>query len=130
MISEKDLLNVRTALIVSLSVLVLVILWKRLRQYILTKDMPAPLHAELIGLELAYHPARLRVDLKVPGPQLIHTRLLDQVHAPFHTWDDVQLQPGEHTLERALPPLADGIYFLEMATTTQRTVRQFRLQQV
>lgn len=129
MISEKDLLNVRTALIVSLSVLVLVILWRRLRQHILTKDTPAPLHAELVGLELAYHPARLRVVVKVPGDQLIHTRLLDQVHAPFHAWDDVQLHAGEHTLERALPPLADGVYFLEMATATQRTVRQFRLQQ-
>ncbi len=129
MISEKDLLNVRTALIVSLSVLVLVILWKRLRQYILTKDMPAPLHAELIGLELAYHPARLRVVVKVPGPQKILTRLLDQQHVPFHTWDEAQLQTGEHSLERTLPPLADGIYFLEMATATQRTVRQFRLQQ-
>ncbi|MBX2971660.1 MAG: hypothetical protein KF797_01020 [Flavobacteriales bacterium] len=127
--SEKDLLNIRTALIVTLSALLLLILWRRLRQYILTKDMPAPLHAELLGLELAYHPARLRVVVKVPGEQVIHTRLLDQAHAPFHTWDEERLQRGEHILERALPPLADGTYFLEMATTTQRTVRQFRLQQ-
>ena len=46
--SEKDLLNIRTALIISLSAMVLLILWRRLRQYILTKDMPAPLHAELL----------------------------------------------------------------------------------
>lgn len=127
--SEKDLLNVRTALIISLSALVLVILWKRLRQHILNKDMPAPLHAELLSLELAYHPARLRVDLKVPDHQVIRTRLLDTAHTPLHTWEEAHLQRGKHTLERPLPSLADGIYFLEMATATQRTVRQFRLQQ-
>jgi len=127
--SEKDLLNVRTALIVSLSVLVLLILWRRLRQHILAKDMPAPLHAELLALDLAYHPARLLVRLKVPGEQLISTRLLDHAHAPMHAWEDVHLAVGDHELERALPSLADGTYFLEMATSTQRTVRQFRLQQ-
>ena len=127
--SEKDLLNIRTALIVSLSVLALLIMWRRLRQHILTKDMPAPLHAELLGLQLAYHPARLRVDLKVPGDQLIRTRLLDQAHASLHAWDDERVQRGEHTLERVLPSLTDGVYFLEMATDTQRTLRQFRLQQ-
>lgn len=127
--SEKDLLNIRTALIVSLSAMVLLILWRRLRQYILTKDMPAPLYAELLGLELAYHPALLRVEVKVPGEQVIHTRLLDQAHTPFHAWDDERLQRGTHTMERLLPPLADGVYYIEMSTATQRTVRQFRLQQ-
>lgn len=127
--SEQDLLNVRTALIVTLSALVLLILWRRLRQHILSKDMPAPSYAELVSLELAYHPARLRVEVKVPGPQLIHTRLLDQQHAAFHSWEGVDLTPGEHILERTLPALPDGVYFLEMATATQRTVRQFRLQQ-
>lgn len=127
--SEKDLLNVRTALIISLSAMVLLILWRRLRQYILSKDMPAPLHAELLGLQLAYHPARLRVELKVPGDQRIRTRLLDQAHAPVHGWEDVFLPCGEHVVERTLPTLTDGVYFLEMATETQRTLRQFRLQQ-
>ena len=126
--SEKDLLNLRTALIVSLSAMVLLILWRRLRQYVLTKDMPAPLHAELLGLELAYHPARLHVVLKVPGDQLIRTRLLDHAHTTLLAWDDEPLQRGDHALERVLPPLNDGVYFLEMATDTQRTLRQFRLQ--
>lgn len=127
--SEKDLLNVRTALLITLSVLVVAMLWRRFRQYVLAKDMPAPLHAELLELQLAYHPVRLRVALKVPGEQVIHTRLLDQAHTPVHTWDEARLAQGEHDLERVLPPLADGIYFLEMATSTQRTVRQFRLRQ-
>ena len=96
--SEQDLLNVRTALIVTLSALVLLILWRRLRQHILAKDMPAPAYAELITLELAYHPARLRVEVKVPGPQLIRTRLLDQRHAAFHSWEEVSLAAGEHIL--------------------------------
>lgn len=67
--------------------------------------------------------------MKVPGEQIIQTRLLDHAHEPLHTWVEEPVQRGEHTLERALPPLTDGVYFLEMATATQRTLRQFRLQQ-
>ena len=129
MIGENDLLNIRTALLITLSILLVVILWRRFRQRVLANDMPAPLHAELLGIQLAYHPARLRVDLKVPREQLIQTRLLDQAHAPFHTWNEERVKTGTHTLERDLPSMADGVYFLEMATATQRTVRQFRLQQ-
>ena len=129
MIGEKELLNVRTALLITLSVLLVVILWRRFRQRVLAKDMPAPLHAELTGIELAYHPARLIVRLKVPDEQTIRTRLLDTEHQGFHEWAQERLSRGEHELERPLPRLADGPYFLEMSTATQRTIRQFRLQQ-
>ncbi|MBL7951008.1 MAG: hypothetical protein JNM62_04755 [Flavobacteriales bacterium] len=127
--SEKDILNVRTALLITLSVLVVVILWRRFRQRVLAEDMPAPPHAELLGIQLAYHPARLLVELKLPSDQVIRTRLLDSSHEPFHTWSEEPVSTGTRTLERTLPTLADGTYFLEMATATQRTVRQFRLQQ-
>ena len=113
--SEKDLLNIRTALIVSLSVLALLILWRRLRQPT-ALDPPPP-------------PARLRVEKKAPAQPVAAARLLDHAHEPLHTWVEEPVQRGEHTLERALPPLTDGVYFLEMATATQRTLRQFRLQQ-
>lgn len=127
--SEKDILNVRTALLVTLSVLLLVILWRRFRQRVLAEDMPAPLHAELLGIQLAYHPARLFVELKLPSDQVIHTKLLDSAHGTVHAWNEERVSTGTRTLERALPALADGTYYLEMSTSTQRTVRQFRLQQ-
>jgi hypothetical protein len=47
----------------------------------------------------------------------------------LHTWDEQHLASGAHTVERWLPVMTDGPYFLEMYTATQRTVRQFRLQQ-
>lgn len=127
--SEKDLLNVRTALLITLSVLLVAILWRRFRQRVLANDMPAALHAELLGVELAYHPARLHVHLKVPGPQEIRTALLDAEHRVLHHWPHDVLPEGSHRVERDLPLLADGVYHLEISTTTQRTVRQFRLQQ-
>lgn len=127
--SEKDLLNVRTALLITLSVLVVVILWRRFRQRVVANDMPAPLHAELLGIELAYHPARLHVHLKMPSQQEIRTALLDAEHRAMHHWPQETLKAGEHRTERALPTLPDGLYHLEMSTATQRTVRQFRLQQ-
>ncbi len=127
--NEKDLLNVRTALLITLSVLVVVILWRRFRQRVLANDMPAPLHAELLGIELAYHPARLHVHLKMPDQQEIRTALLDAEHREMHHWPQEVLKAGEHRTERTLPTLPDGLYHLEMSTATQRTVRQFRLQQ-
>ena len=129
MISENDLLHVRTALLITLSILLVAVLWKRLRLHVLHRDMPAPLHAEVLRIELAYHPARLLVRLKIPSDQVVCTRLLDQAHAPLHRWADEKLPTGDHDLLRPLPALTDGVYFLEMATSTQRTVRQFRLQQ-
>lgn len=126
---EMDIQNIRTALIVTLSVLLVVVLWRRLKRSVLAKDMPAPLHAELINLQVQYHPARLHVVLKVPSNQIIRTNLLDATHNPLHSWADLNMKPGESTVELALPISADGKYHLEMCTETQRTVRQFRLQQ-
>jgi hypothetical protein len=39
------------------------------------------------------------------------------------------LVAGNHALEQELPELSDGVYYLELTSATQRTVRQFRLQQ-
>ncbi|HQX29394.1 MAG: hypothetical protein IPI00_05095 [Flavobacteriales bacterium] len=124
-----DIQNIRTALIVTLSVLLVVVLWRRFKRGVLAKDMPAPLHAELINLQVQYHPARLHVVVKVPSNQTIRTNLLDGAHNPLHAWADVDMKPGESTIELALPAAADGQYHLEMCTDTQRTVRQFRLLQ-
>jgi hypothetical protein len=124
----QDLENLRTALIITLSVLVLVLAFRRFKQYVLAKDMPAPLHAELLALGVLYHPARLRVDLSVPTRQTIHYALLDNAHAHVHSWEDQPAQDGRYTLELGLPELAEGRYYLEMRTATQRTLRQFRLQ--
>jgi len=124
-----DIQNIRTALIVTLSVLLVVVLWRRFKRGVLAKDMPAPLHAELINLQVQYHPARLHVVVKVPSNQTIRTNLLDGAHNPLHAWADVDMKPGESTIELALPAAADGQYHLEMCTDTQRTKSQFRLLQ-
>lgn len=123
-----DLLNLRTALLITLSILLVVVLWRRFRSHVLANDVPALLHAELVRLEVAYHPPRLHVVLNVPNEQSLTTGLLDHEHRPIHAWQSKKLAPGMHTMELALPFLADGAYFLEMTTATQRTVRQFRLQ--
>jgi hypothetical protein len=129
MMGANDVLNLRTALLITLSILLVLVLWRRLRLNVLAKDMPAPQHAELLLLELGYHPARLIVQIKVPGQQTLGTALLDQQHNVMHTWGANTFEQGTHTLEQQLPPLNDGSYFLEMTSSTQRTVRQFRLQQ-
>lgn len=129
MMSGNDLLNVRTALLITLSILLVVILWRRFRQRVVANDMPAPLHAELLDLELAYHPARLHVHLSMPVDQDISTALLDVDHKTIHRWPSERLSAGQHRKERVLPELADGPYYLELSTDTQRTIRQFRLAQ-
>lgn len=124
-----DLVDIRTALIISLSITVVVLAWKRFRDHVRAKDLPAPLHAELITVEVAYHPSRLRIQIKLPGRQLVHTALLDGDHRTLHDWPANELLAGEHEVEHLLPELQDGGYFLEMRTDTQRTVRHFRLRQ-
>lgn len=124
-----ELQTIRTALLISLSILLVVVLLRRFRRRVLAKDLPVNSHAELLRLEVAYHPARLRVQLHVPEDQIVHTALLDAADHHMHMWVEVPLNAGTHTIERLLPELGDGMHHFEMRTTTQRTVRQFRLQQ-
>lgn len=124
-----DLHILRTTLLITLSILLVVVLLRRFKRRILARDLPVNSHAELLRLEVAYHPARLRVEIRVPTSEIVHTGLLgaDQKHA--HTWTEEPVEAGTHIIERALPPLMDGVHHFEMRTTTQRTVREFRLQQ-
>jgi hypothetical protein len=123
-----DPVVLRTALIITLSILVLVMLARRMRRKAMEADLPAVQHAELLALEVEYHPTRLHVVVNLPSGQLLRTALLDQAHQVRHTWPEGRLDKGVHAFERTLPPLDDGVYFLEVSTATQRTVRQFRLQ--
>lgn len=128
MIGAEDLITLRTALLITLSVLLVVVLWRKFRRTVLANDMPAISHVELLALEVAYHPARLHVQLLVPREHTVDMGLLNAGHAPLSSWPAITLKAGEHTLEQRLPELPDGIYFLEVNSRTQRTVRQFRLQ--
>lgn len=124
-----DMSTLRTALLITLTLLALVMLFRRLKRAVLLKDVPAINHAELISLDVQYHPSSLRLVMQMPEEELIHMTLLDGAHAPLHSYQDERLPQGEHQLLRELPALQDGFYFLEIRSATQRTVRGFRLQQ-
>ncbi len=126
MFLDPDIL--RTTLIITLAFLLLVLIVSRVRRRVVSASVPAPMHAELISLEVAYHPSRLHIQVHLPIGQSLRTALLDQHHQVRYSWPEDRLEKGDHAMERALPPLADGIYYLELATPTQRTIRQFRLQ--
>ncbi len=120
--------NLRTALLITLSVLLVIVLFQRFRRRVLARDMPAPLHAELLSLTVAYHPARLLVEVHVPQPQRLATALIHADGMPLHPWPDSSLAAGTHRFELPLPDLEPGSYHFELRTSTQRTVRRFRHQ--
>ncbi len=124
-----DLLLLRTALLITLSILLAIVLARRFRRRVLAKDLPVNAHAELVGLEVAYHPARLHVIVRAPLDQILHTALIGPDEHHMHTWTEEPVEAGTHTIVRELPQLSDGVHHFELRTTTQRTVRQFRLQQ-
>lgn len=123
-----DLDLLRNVLLVTLSILVLVLLFRRFRQRVLARDMPAPRHAELLELRVAYHPARFLARVRIPSAQRISLILRDVDHAELRSWPEEDLMAGDHDLERPLEGIADGDLHLEVRTATQRTVRRFRLQ--
>lgn len=125
---EFDLVTLRTALIITLSIMAVVMGWIRFRQWILLRDIPVIKHAELEGLDVSYHPERLHLVVRVPTEQTLSTVLLDAAHKPLFQWEDLVLKAGRHTYELKLPELADGNFHLEINTATQRTERSFRLQ--
>lgn len=126
---DADLVTLRTTLLITLSILAAVMLFRRFRRAILLKDVPAINHAELLSLDVQYHPSRLRFLIQMPQGELLKMALLDNGHVPFHTYNDEHLAHGTHELHRELPALSDGFYFFEIRSATQRTVRGFRLQQ-
>jgi hypothetical protein len=124
-----DLVTLRTALLITLSILLVVVAFRRFRHSVLRKDVPAINHAELLLLEVEYHPNRLRVLMHMPQNERLHMALLDPKYEPLHTWADSTLAQGQHELALMLPALDDGLFYFEVRSATQRTVRGFRLQQ-
>jgi len=124
-----DLNILRTALLITLTILFVIVLARRFRRRVLARDLPVNSHAELLRVEVAYHPARLHVLVRVPLDQILHTALLATDDHHMHVWPEEPLEAGTHTINRELPMLPDGVHHFELRTTTQRTVREFRLQQ-
>lgn len=122
-----DLLTLRTTLIITLSIVLLVLLWRKLRERWTAKDVPVVRHAEVTAVEVLYHPERVRLAVVVPTSQVLRIAVLDASHRPCHSWPEHVSEPGSHTMELALPVLPDGQYHVEVATSTQRTERSFRL---
>jgi hypothetical protein len=121
--------NFRLALLISLLILLVAVLWRRLKRKVVAEELPAPIHAELIGLQVEYHPSRLRVEVTLPARQDLFYALVTADHAPLQNWPAMTLDAGTHTFELPLPVLANGSHYFQLSTTTQRTVRVFRLQQ-
>ncbi len=117
--------DIRTVLLITLAVLVVVVAFRRFRQYVQLKHAPVPQHVELRALEVMYHPPRLRVQLSMPFPTEILPAMLNQAHLPLLVWPAVQAAKGELVLELPLPLEGEGSFFFEIATSTQRTERRF-----
>lgn len=117
--------NIRTTLIITLSILVVVLAARRFRQYVKRHHTPVPQQMELLAIEVAYHPMILRVQVSVPMEEELVLAMLSDTHAPHAAWPTVRLTKGEHVLELPLHEDADGTYFFELASRTQRTERRF-----
>lgn len=115
----------RTALLITLSLLVVIILFRRFKKYWRQHHMPVPRHMELLALEVMYHPLLLRIAVSVPAEVELHPALLSAGHERLHAWPAQRLGQGEHVLELPLDPGANGAYVFEIATGTQRTERRF-----
>lgn len=119
--------NLRIAAIISLSIMLVVVLYRRYKVRVMAHELPAPLHAELLHVEVMYHPLRLRVHFSVPSDQEIMPAMLSEQHLPLHSWATVRVKKGEHVLELDLRHGRDGAYFFELATADQRTERRFNV---
>ena len=115
----------RLALLITLAILVGYILTRRFKNYIRIHHMPIPQHVELLHVEVMYHPSMLRVQVNMPRPEEVFPAMLTQGHAPLRSWPAVRMEKGDHVLELPLETETEGIYFFEIATSTQRTERRF-----
>lgn len=119
--------ELRAALLISLTLLFLVMVFRRFKRKVMRDERPVASHAELLVLQVEYHPERLRVEVLLPGPEELRPAMLDMGHGPYKNWPAQSKGVGRHVLELPIGPAPDGDYYFELATSSQRTVRKFRL---
>jgi len=117
--------TLRTTLIITLSILVVVILVRRYKRHIHLHHMPVPQQVKLVAVEVMYHPPMLRVQVSMPQPEEVFPAMLSEAHAPLLKWPAVVVEKGVQVLELPLQADAEGCFFFEIATSTQRTERRF-----
>lgn len=121
--------SLRTALLITLAILVAVILYRRIKRYYRVHHMPIPRHMDLLAVEVMYHPPVLRVHIAMPAPGEVFPAMLSDAHAPLAKWPSEALGQGTHVLELPLQEGVEGHFFFEIATATQRTERKFTVRQ-
>ncbi len=119
--------HLRLALLISLSLLFVAMLFRRFKRKTMAEDQPVRSHAELISVQVEYHPERLRVEVHLPDKEDVRSTMLDLDHKMLQHWPATTRKQGTHVLELPIGPAPDGEYYFELATTSQRTVRKFRL---
>jgi len=119
--------QLRPALLISLTVLFAAMLYRRFKRKTMAEERPVASHAELLALHVEYHPERLRAEFLLPGPEEVRPAMLDLGHRRFRDWPAQSREEGTHVLELPIGPAPDGEYYFELATSSQRTVRKFRL---
>lgn len=119
--------QLRVALLISLSILFVAMVWRRFKRRAMEEERPVPSHAELLALHVEYHPERLRVEVLLKSAEEVRSSMLDGDHRPMHHWPEERRSAGPHVLELPLVAAPDGEYYYELATGSQRTVRKFRL---
>lgn len=121
------LADIRLTLLISLTILVLVLLYKWFKRRVMIHDLPTPIHAQLVSVEVMYHPSVLRVEVQMPRKEELFPALLNSFHAPVQRWDAMMVDEGRHVLELPLAAYGEGSYYFELATSGQRTERRFSL---
>ncbi len=119
--------HLRTALLISLTLLFAAMVFRRFKRKAMMEERPVASHAELLALHVEYHPVRIRVEVMLPGPEEVRSAMLDIGHQPYKDWPAQSKGEGRHVLELPIGAAPDGEYYFELATTSQRTVRKFRL---
>lgn len=122
--------SLRTALLITLAILVVVILVRRVKQYMRQHHLPIPQQVKLVEMQVEYHPLRLRVVVKVPVAGTgVQFAVLSQERARLKQWPSTEVPQGEQVVELPLEAGQPGVFFLEVATDTQRTERRFTVRQ-
>lgn len=119
--------HLRTALLISLSLLFVAMVFRRFKRKAMNEERPVASHAELLALHVEYHPERIRAEVLLPGPEEMRPAMLDMGHRLLQNWPTLSKETGTHVLELPIGPAPDGEYYFELATSSQRTVRKFRL---
>lgn len=114
-------------LYVSITIITLYILYKRLLAYMNKGNPQKELYCELNSLEKDPAGGMLEFWFTAKGTKTVTFEILDQNYTPLEVVTEREFEPGQHIVRYDSTKLKNGVYFYQLRTDNQQTMKKMNI---